>query len=61
MTAPPMYRQEKLEQAPTDVAELTSDESTSTEIWNALVTEGKLQLNSTSLGRPKLTRWDGGI
>ena len=40
-----MYRQEKLEEAPTDVAELTSDESTSTEIWNALVTEGKLQLN----------------
>lgn len=50
MTAPPMYRQEKLEEAPTDVAELTSDESTSTEIWNALVTEGKLQLNSTALG-----------
>ncbi|OJJ68341.1 hypothetical protein ASPBRDRAFT_47280 [Aspergillus brasiliensis CBS 101740] len=39
MTAP-MYRQEKLEQTSTNnVAELASDESTSAEIWNALVTE----------------------
>lgn len=46
MTAP-IYRKEKLEQAPTDVAELASDESTSNEIWNALVTEGRLQLHSS--------------
>ncbi|PYH37655.1 amino acid transporter [Aspergillus neoniger CBS 115656] len=51
MTAPPMYRQEKLEEAPTDVAELTSDESTSIEIWNALVTEDhqhEIQLRTMS-------------
>ncbi|RDH34673.1 transmembrane amino acid transporter protein-domain-containing protein [Aspergillus welwitschiae] len=50
MTAP-IYRKEKLEQAPTDVAELASDESTSNEIWNALVTEDhqhEIQLRTMS-------------